>query len=65
LVNVILRPRIYEKYRHIARTEPFIVVDGTLQKKDGVTNVVEDRPSPTKLNIREGVGQPVIWQFYS
>jgi error-prone DNA polymerase len=40
LVNVILRPRVYEKYRQIARLEPFIVVEGILQKKDGVVNVV-------------------------
>ncbi len=40
LVNAILRPRVYEKYRQIARLEPFIVVEGTLQKKDGVVNVV-------------------------
>jgi error-prone DNA polymerase len=40
LVNAILRPRVYEKYRQIARLEPFIVVEGILQKKDGVVNVV-------------------------
>ena len=42
LVNVILRPWVYEKYRQIARLEPFIVVEGTLQKKDGVVNIVAD-----------------------
>jgi len=46
MVNVILRPQIYEKYRQVARMEPFIVVDGTLQKKDGVTNVVANHLSP-------------------
>jgi error-prone DNA polymerase len=40
LVNAILRPRVYEKYHEIARLEPFIVVEGTLQKKDGVVNIV-------------------------
>jgi error-prone DNA polymerase len=40
LVNVILRPKVYEKYRQIARLEPFIVVEGILQKKDEVVNIV-------------------------
>jgi error-prone DNA polymerase len=59
LVNVILRPDIYERYRRIARMEPFIVVDGELQKKDGVVNVVASRLAPLKAELqREGTGTP-------
>ena len=46
LVNVILKPHVYRKYRHVARTEPLIVVEGVLQKKDGVINIVAERLSP-------------------
>jgi error-prone DNA polymerase len=46
LVNVLLRPRVYERYRRIARMEPFIVVEGRLQKKDGVVNIVACRLEP-------------------
>jgi error-prone DNA polymerase len=48
LVNVILRPQIYERYRQVARLEPFIVVDGVLQRKDGVANVVAYRLLPLR-----------------
>jgi error-prone DNA polymerase len=48
LVNIILRPHIYQKYRQVARMEPFIVVEGTLQKTDGVINIVAERLSPLR-----------------
>ena len=43
LVNVVLKPHIYQKYRYVARMEPLVVVEGVLQKKDGVINVVAER----------------------
>ena len=48
LMNVILKPKIYEKYRYIARREPFVVVEGTLQKKDGVSNILAERLTPLR-----------------
>ena len=48
LVNIILRPRIYQQYRQVARMEPFIVVAGTLQKKDGILNIVAERLTPLR-----------------
>ena len=48
LVNVILRPRVYQKYRYVARREPLIVVEGMLQKKDGIVNIVAERLSPLR-----------------
>lgn len=46
LVNVVLRPEIYEKYRQIARLEPFIMVEGKLEKRNGVINIVANRLAP-------------------
>ena len=48
LVNVILKPRVYGKYRYIARREPLIVVEGTLRKKDGIINIVAERLLPLR-----------------
>jgi error-prone DNA polymerase len=46
LMNVVLKPRVYQKYRYIARREPLIVVEGTLQKKDGISNILAERLLP-------------------
>jgi error-prone DNA polymerase len=48
LLNVVLRPRVYEKYRHIARMEPLVVVEGILQKKDGTINILAERLLPLR-----------------
>jgi len=48
LLNVILKPRVYEKYRQIARLEPFIIVEGTLQKEDGIINIVAHHLLPLR-----------------
>jgi error-prone DNA polymerase len=43
LINVIIRPDIYQRYRPIARDEPTVVVEGVLQKQDGHVNVLARR----------------------
>jgi len=48
LLNIVLKPRVYEKYRYVARREPLIVVEGTLQKKDGVINIVAEHLLPLR-----------------
>ena len=48
LVNVILRPKVYEKHRYVARMEPLIVVEGILQKKDGIANILAERLVPLR-----------------
>jgi error-prone DNA polymerase len=40
LVNVIIRPDIYEQYRPIARDEPAVIVEGVLQRQEGTVNVL-------------------------
>src|SRR5213082_859797 len=62
-VDVILRPPIYQRYRKVANLEPILIMDGRLQKRDGVMSVlvdhVEAAPSlpeedvfPTSRNYR-------------
>jgi error-prone DNA polymerase len=43
LINVIIRPDIYQRYRPIARDEPTVIVEGVLQKSDGHINVLARR----------------------
>jgi len=53
LTNVILRPHVYEEYRQIARLEPVIVVEGTLQKHSGVVNVIAEHLRPIERQQEE------------
>jgi error-prone DNA polymerase len=43
LLNIVLRPRIYQKHRYLVRTEPLIVVEGVLQKREGISNIIAER----------------------
>jgi error-prone DNA polymerase len=46
LTNVIVKPWLYEKERILLRSEPFLLVSGLLQLKDGTTNVIAGRVQP-------------------
>ncbi|HYM49941.1 MAG TPA: error-prone DNA polymerase, partial [Candidatus Limnocylindrales bacterium] len=39
-VDVILRPPIYQRYRQVANLEPILIMDGQVQKQDGVMSVL-------------------------
>ncbi|MGB0872138.1 MAG: DNA polymerase III subunit alpha [Solirubrobacterales bacterium] len=40
VVNVILPPRVYERYRVTVRSEPLLTVSGKLERKTGAVNVL-------------------------
>lgn len=40
LVNVIVKPDLYERERPVVRGEPFVAVKGELQRRDGITNLM-------------------------
>jgi error-prone DNA polymerase len=40
LVNVVVKPDIYESHRTLVRGEPFVIVRGELQRRDGITNLI-------------------------
>jgi len=42
LVNVIVKPDLYESQRALVRAEPFVVVRGELQRRDGITNLMAE-----------------------
>ncbi|MCH7952274.1 MAG: error-prone DNA polymerase [Chloroflexi bacterium] len=45
LANIIVRPNLYEAERSLVRAEPFVVVHGTLERRDGTLNVAARRIS--------------------
>jgi len=40
LVNVVVYPDLYDERRHVVRGEPFLVIDGRLQRRDNTINVI-------------------------
>ena len=46
LVNVIVKPDLYERERPVVRAEPFVVVRGELQRRDGAVNLTAEPLAP-------------------
>lgn len=40
MVNVIVKPHVYHKYRQIFKLEPLILVEGSIQKRDDNLNII-------------------------
>jgi len=40
MVNIIIGPDVYAQYEQIVRESPLLIVEGTVQKKDNVINVL-------------------------
>jgi len=53
LVNVIIYPSLYESRRLVVRGEPFIIVEGTLQKRDETINIIARAVSPLETDQQE------------
>jgi error-prone DNA polymerase len=49
LVNVIIKPDLYERERGTVRTEPFLIVHGELQRRDGITNLIAHKLTPFQV----------------
>jgi error-prone DNA polymerase len=43
LVNVVLKPNIYRRHRQLVRLKPLLIVDGVVERKDGVVNVMAEK----------------------
>ena len=56
LINVIVNPAIYERYRRTIRTSPALVIEGTLQLEQGCVDVLAKRFWPLETgNVVAGV----------
>jgi error-prone DNA polymerase len=49
LANVVVKPPVYLRYRALVRAEPFVVVSGQLQRRDGTTNVIAKSFRPLRV----------------
>ncbi|MCL0065671.1 error-prone DNA polymerase, partial [Dehalococcoidia bacterium] len=54
LINVVVRPGVYERYRRIARLEPLLVVEGIVQKSGGTINILAKRLIPLRQERKKG-----------
>jgi len=61
LANVVVKPAVYLRYRALVRTEPFLVVRGRLQRRDGTTNVIAESFRP--LRVPRELVAPVAHNF--
>jgi len=52
MVNVIVRPDVYERYRTAVRGEPLLWVRGKLAKDDGTVNVIAQEAQGLKCGMR-------------
>ncbi|MCC6315140.1 MAG: error-prone DNA polymerase, partial [Thermomicrobiales bacterium] len=46
LINIVVFPALYEEQRHIVRGEPFLLVEGRLQRRNNTLNLVAERIAP-------------------
>ena len=56
LVNLILMPDVYERFRLLARTEPLLLATGTLERRDRNINVQVERLEPLETPGRRTIG---------
>jgi len=52
-VNVTIKPDIYDRYRLVANRQPILVIDGMMQRQDGVWSVLA-----AHIQALEGVPRP-------
>ena len=55
IINVVIRPDVYERHRQICIFNPVLIVDGALQKRDGTLNVLAERIAPAILSTGESL----------
>ena len=58
LINIICSAGAWARYRRVARSEPALLIRGTIEKVEGVINVIADRIEPLRLAIATS-GAPI------
>ena len=51
LINVIVRPALFHRYRLALVNEPFLYVEGTLQHQDNVVSIRAERLAPLRHRL--------------
>jgi error-prone DNA polymerase len=52
-VNVTIKPDVYDRYRQVANRQPILVIDGMMQRQDGVHSVLASH-----IQALEGIPRP-------
>jgi error-prone DNA polymerase len=52
-VNVTIKPDVYERYRQVANRQPILIIDGVMQRQDGVHSVLASH-----IQALDGVPRP-------
>jgi DNA polymerase III alpha subunit len=52
MMNVIVRPDVFERYRAVVRGEPLLLVKGVLAKDDGALNVLAEEITALECGMR-------------
>jgi error-prone DNA polymerase len=52
-VNVTIKPDVYERYRQVANRQPILVIDGVMQRQDGVHSILASH-----IEALQGVPRP-------
>jgi error-prone DNA polymerase len=52
-VNITIKPDVYDRYRNIANRKPILVIDGVMQRQDGVWSILA-----THIQALDGVPRP-------
>ena len=55
MINVIVRPDLYEAERSLLRADPLLVVHGRLERRERVVNVLAKAVEPARLPARDPV----------
>jgi error-prone DNA polymerase len=52
-VNITIKPEVYQKYRQVANRQPILIIDGVMQRQDGVHSILASH-----IQALEGVPRP-------
>jgi len=52
-VNVTIKPEVYDRYRQVANRQPILIIDGVMQRQDGVHSVLA-----SQIEALTGVPRP-------
>jgi error-prone DNA polymerase len=56
-VNLIVSKAVYERHRHLARAEPLLLARGTLERAEGVVNVIVRELAPLERFLSGGIDE--------
>ena len=54
-INVVIRPDVYDRHRQVCTFNPILLVEGTLQRRDGIVNVIAETISPVRVDDKRPV----------